>query len=48
MSSPCHIELIVSEKEQAVKGELEEKSERKLSRREAAKKLRSGTASKSA
>ncbi|GAB4816772.1 hypothetical protein N2152v2_003818 [Parachlorella kessleri] len=48
MSSPCHIELILTEKDQAVKAELEEKSERKLSRREAAKKLRSGTTSKSA
>jgi large subunit ribosomal protein L17e len=45
MSSPCHIELIVSEKEEAVKAEAGRA--RKPSRAELAKKLRSGTVSKS-
>lgn len=44
MSSPCHVELIVSEKEAAVAAEAEPK-QRKLSRRQAAKKLRSGAKS---
>ncbi|MER0387599.1 uL22 family ribosomal protein, partial [Vibrio vulnificus] len=47
MSSPCHIELILEEKEQAVKAEAEETKGRKLSKKELAKKLRSGTTSKS-
>ncbi|PRW56515.1 60S ribosomal L17-2 [Chlorella sorokiniana] len=46
MSSPCHIELILAEREQAVKAEAEDKR-RKLSKKELAKKLRSGTTSKS-
>ena len=44
MSSPCHVELIVSEKEAAVKAEAEGNT-RKLSRRQAAKALRSGAKS---
>ena len=44
MSSPCHVELIVSEKEAAVKAEAEGNA-RKLSRRQAAKALRSGAKS---
>ena len=47
MSSPCHIELIVSEKGEAVKGETDEAQPRKLSKVQLARKLRSGTASKS-
>ena len=47
MSSPCHMELILAEKEQTVKAEAEEGRGRKLSKKELAKKLRSGTASKS-
>ncbi|KAL4443718.1 hypothetical protein ABPG75_011455 [Micractinium tetrahymenae] len=47
MSSPCHIELILEEKEQSVKAEAEETKGRKLSKKELAKKLRSGTSSKS-
>ncbi|BDA42019.1 60S ribosomal protein L17-1 [Coccomyxa sp. Obi] len=44
MSSPCHIELILSEKDAAVAA-ADDGKERKLSKREAAKKLRSGTQS---
>jgi large subunit ribosomal protein L17e len=47
MSSPCHIEMILAEKETAVKGE-QDTQERKLSKKAAAKQLRSGSASKSA
>ena len=43
MSSPCHVELTLSEKEAAVKGE--DKAERKLSKAAAAKRLRSGAKS---
>ncbi|KAI8476281.1 MAG: ribosomal protein L17 component of cytosolic 80S ribosome and 60S large subunit [Monoraphidium minutum] len=43
MSSPCHVELILSEKEAAVKAE--PGKERKLSKVQAAKKLRSGAKS---
>jgi large subunit ribosomal protein L17e len=45
MSCPSHIEIIVSEKEAPVKGE--GGNERKLSKVQLARKLRSGTASKS-
>ncbi|KAK9788601.1 hypothetical protein WJX73_001602 [Symbiochloris irregularis] len=45
MSSPCHIELILSEKGESVKTEPEDKQERKLSKIEAAQRLRSGTKS---
>ncbi|EIE22013.1 ribosomal protein L17 component of cytosolic 80S ribosome and 60S large subunit [Coccomyxa subellipsoidea C-169] len=44
MSSPCHIELILTEKDAAVAA-ADDGKERKLSKREAAKKLRSGTKS---
>ncbi|EFN58261.1 hypothetical protein CHLNCDRAFT_59600 [Chlorella variabilis] len=47
MSCPCHIELILEEKDQAIKAEAEEGRTRKLSKKEAAKKLRSGTTNKS-
>ncbi len=47
MSCPSHIELILEEKEQAIKAEGEEGKGRKPSKKEAAKKLRSGTKSKS-
>lgn len=47
MSSPCHIELILAERDAAVKAEADEGQGRKLSKKELAKKLRSGTASKS-
>lgn len=47
MSSPCHIELIVSEKGEVVKGEADEARPRKLSKVQLARKLRSGAASKS-
>jgi large subunit ribosomal protein L17e len=49
MSSPCHIELIVREKDSSVKAEKEVK-ERKVSKKQAAIKLRHGSkrASKSA
>ena len=47
MSSPCHIELIVSEKGEAVKGEADDARPRKLSKVQLARKLRSGTASTS-
>ena len=46
MSSPSHIELILSEKGSNVKAEREVK-ERKLSKKQLAIKLRSGAASKS-
>eukprot|EP00887_Chlorella_sp_A99_P002027 scaffold18.g2027.t1 len=46
MSSPCHIELILVEKEQGVKAEREAK-ERRLTKKQLAIKLRSGAASKS-
>jgi len=45
MSSPCHVELVLAEKESNVKGEQEDKPERKLSKGRAAKKLRSGAKS---
>jgi hypothetical protein len=41
------MELILAEKDQTVKAEAEEGRGRKLSKKELAKKLRSGTASKS-
>ncbi|KAI3428207.1 hypothetical protein D9Q98_006587 [Chlorella vulgaris] len=47
MSSPCHIELILEEKDSAIKAEAEAGQGRKLSKKELAKKLRSGTTSKS-
>jgi hypothetical protein len=47
MSCPCHIELVLTEKDSNVKGEPEDKTERKLSRREAAKRIRSGVTSSS-
>jgi len=47
MSSPCHIELTVSEKDSGVKAEQDNKV-RKLSKKDLAKKLRSGAISKSA
>ena len=46
MSSPCHIELIVTEKGEAVQAEGDGRT-RKLSKVQLARKLRSGTASKS-
>lgn len=42
MSSPCHIELILSEKSEPVKTEQDDKQERKLSKQQLAAKLRSG------
>ncbi|KAL6766543.1 RPL17 [Auxenochlorella protothecoides x Auxenochlorella symbiontica] len=45
MSSPSHIELILSERNSAVKAEAEPTRARKLTKREAAKKLRSGSTS---
>jgi large subunit ribosomal protein L17e len=47
MSCPSHIELILEEKDAAIKAEAEEGRGRKLSKKELAKKLRSGTTSKS-
>ena len=47
MCNPCHIELVLTEPDSTVKGEAEEKAGRKMSKKEAAKKLRSGTVSKS-
>lgn len=47
MSSPSHIELILTEKSEAVPAELESTRARKLSKVQMAKKLRSGAASKS-
>ncbi|GBF96770.1 60S ribosomal protein L17 [Raphidocelis subcapitata] len=44
MSSPCHVELILTEKDGPVKAEADPK-ERKLSKVQAAKKLRSGSKS---
>ncbi|EFJ49632.1 component of cytosolic 80S ribosome and 60S large subunit [Volvox carteri f. nagariensis] len=44
MSSPCHIELMISEKSSGVKAEKDTK-ERKLTKVELAKRLRSGSAS---
>ncbi|PNW73697.1 hypothetical protein CHLRE_13g568900v5 [Chlamydomonas reinhardtii] len=44
MSSPCHIELMISEKSAGVKAEKDTK-ERKLSKVQLAKRLRTGTAS---
>mmetsp|Transcript_16689 Transcript_16689/g.36099 ORF Transcript_16689/g.36099 Transcript_16689/m.36099 type:complete len:189 (+) Transcript_16689:46-612(+) len=46
MSSPCHVELSLAEKDSAVKAE-DAGKERKLSKRVLAKKLRSGAVSKS-
>ena len=46
MSSPCHIELVLSEKEAPVKGESDGK-ERKLSKVQRARALRTGTLAKS-
>ncbi|CAL5219011.1 g767 [Coccomyxa viridis] len=48
MSSPCHIELVLSEKVSAVPAGVEDVKERKLSKREQAKKLRSGRKSAAA
>ena len=48
MSSPSHIELILTEKSEAVPAELGSARARKLSKVQMAKKLRSGAASKSA
>lgn len=45
MSSPSHIELILSERNSTVKAEAEPTRARKLTKREAAKKLRSGSTS---
>jgi large subunit ribosomal protein L17e len=46
MSSPCHIELILAEKGEAVAGAVdEEDTGRKLSKRQQAKSLRSGSSS---
>eukprot|EP00878_Enallax_costatus_P043839 GHUV01051934.1.p1 GENE.GHUV01051934.1~~GHUV01051934.1.p1 ORF type:complete len:106 (-),score=27.07 GHUV01051934.1:503-820(-) len=42
MSSPCHVELTLSEKESNVKGEAEESAQRKPSKAQRAKLLRSG------
>jgi len=47
MSSPSHIELIVTEKSEAVMGEADDAQPRKLSKVQLARKLRSGVASKS-
>lgn len=47
MCSPCHIELTLIERDSGVKAAVEEKQPRKLSKKAAAKKLRSGTASRS-
>ncbi|KAF5839177.1 ribosomal protein L17 component of cytosolic 80S ribosome and 60S large subunit [Dunaliella salina] len=46
MSSPCHIELVLKEREAGVKAEKEDKP-RKLSKVQLARKLRTGAASKS-
>ena len=46
MSSPCHIELILREKDSSVKAEKEVK-ERKVSKKQAAIKLRQGSKSAS-
>ncbi len=40
MSCPCHVELVVSEREQAVKAEEDEKKERRLTKVQAAKQRR--------
>ena len=45
MSSPCHVELILTEKSEAVPAELEAARPRKLSKAQMAKKLRSGSTS---
>jgi large subunit ribosomal protein L17e len=45
MSSPCHIEMTLAEKETAVKAEAIDGKERKVSKKAAAKKLRSGAKS---
>ena len=47
MCNPCHIELCLAERDATVKAEPEEKPARKLSKKAAAKQLRSGTQSKS-
>lgn len=40
MSCPCHVELVVSEREQTVKAEDDEKKERRLTKVQAAKQRR--------
>lgn len=47
MSSPSHIELILTEKSEAVRAEADEARPRKLTKVQLAKKLRSGAVSKS-
>lgn len=47
MSSPSHIELVLEDKSAAVQAEADEARPRKLSKAQLAKKLRSGTVSKS-
>lgn len=46
MSSPCHIELFLMEKDAAVKAEQDEGRQRKLSKQQLAKRLRTGTVSR--
>jgi large subunit ribosomal protein L17e len=45
MSSPCHIELVLQEKDAGVKAENDDGQERKLSKKALAQKLRSGAKS---
>lgn len=40
MSCPCHVELTVSEREQTVKAEEEERTERRLTKVQAARQRR--------
>lgn len=47
MSSPSHIELVLTEKSDAVEAEMDDARPRKLSKVQLAKKLRSGATSKS-